>query len=157
LVRFSGAQKRLHGYAPRSVERTAPRPPQCDDVAVAAENATHVTRQRPHVRTFAAAGLEHARRSVDHLDEHQTVDEDRAWIEHDGLAAARQIIGAFTGDLDRRISRRHLHALPVKLWAPGFDVATLGALVARVCARTFGVVGIGFATPADGEAISLFA
>src|SRR4029078_12087757 len=110
LVRFSGAQKRLHGYGPRLVERTDPRPAQCDDVAVAAENATHVTPQRPHVRTFPAAGLEHARRSVDHLDEHQTVDEDRAWIEHDGLAAARQIICAFPGALDRRTISRHAHA-----------------------------------------------
>ena len=56
---------------------------QRDDMTIAAENSAHVAGQRTHIRAFTAAGLEHARRSVGHFDERQTVDENRARFEHD--------------------------------------------------------------------------
>jgi hypothetical protein len=80
-------------------------------MAVAAEIAADVTRQRAHIGALAAFDFENRAVVIALRHQHrQPVDLDLAGGDVDGFAAtARQIIGALTGDLDRRKLRRDLH------------------------------------------------
>ena len=103
------------GVVRQAVERHAvvgrkgadPRAPELDHMAVAAERAAEVARDRAHVGALAAFGLEHGRVAVG-LDEREPIDVDRPRGDLEGLAVAGEIIGARAVDLDGGKGRRRL-------------------------------------------------
>ena len=76
--------------------------------ACAAQLAAHIPGESAHVGALAAFGFQHRRRPVGHVDEAEVFDHDPARLEHDQLAAAREVIGAVAVDLDGRKARRNL-------------------------------------------------
>ena len=85
------------------------------------------------------------------------MDFDIAGDQIDGFAVAGQIIGAFALNFDGRELRRHLCNHPDKLRQNGLDLGLDRSVVAGGNRFAFGVVGIGFNAPADGETIGFFA
>ena len=84
----------------------------------------------------------------------ERVDLDRARLELDRLAVARQIVGALAVDLDGREAGGTCMISPVKLRQQRLDRLARRAQ-RRWCATTcaFGVVGVGLGAPAHGEAV----
>src|SRR5262249_626036 len=77
-------------------------------MAVTAQQAPHVARQRPDIGTLAAMGFEYRLIAVGAFHERKLENIDRAGFEADGLAVARDVVGALAGDLDGGELRRHL-------------------------------------------------
>src|SRR5262249_53581512 len=111
--------------------------------------------KRAHVSAFAAAGLED-RRVLRRLNEiecvHRYVAGGQSW----GIAAARQIIGAFTIDLKGRKGGRHLGDRPGEPRTQRGNRGNRWALAGLGHGRTLAVVGAGFNPPAHCETVGLF-
>ena len=73
----------------------------------------------------------------------------------DGLALARQIVGALAVDLDRREARRHLLDRAGEARQQRRDRGRGRAGFARVRHAAFGIVGVALLAPAHGEDVDL--
>src|ERR1051326_7553450 len=87
----------------------------------------------------------------------QPVNLDSARLQFDGLAVARQVVGALAVDLDGRKTRRNLLDRAGKTRQLGAYCRRVRPDRARCRNAAFGVVGVAFLAPADGKAIGLTA
>src|SRR5262245_3134909 len=124
-------------------------------MAEAAEQATHVAGERPHIGALAALGPEHGVVEVGDVDEAQAVNLDRAGLQLDHLAVAGEIIGALAIDLDGREARWNLRDGAGELRKDRADVVGRGPRSAGGINAPLGVVGVALLAPAHGELIDL--
>src|SRR6185312_2297113 len=82
---------------------------------------------------------------------------DRAGLQYDGFAVARQVIGAFALDLDRGVLRRDLLDHAGKLRQQGHNGLGGWPEVASPDHPALDIVGIALLAPADREAVALAA
>src|SRR5690606_21886283 len=128
---------------------------QLGDVAVAAEVAAEVARDRAHIGALAALDLEHGRIGIRHGDQIEAGDLDLAGGNLDRLALAGEIVGALAGDLDRRELRRRLHDDAGIFRHRGADLGLARTGGRGLRRRALEIVGGALLAPGDGEAVDL--
>ena len=123
-------------------------------MAVAAERAAEVARNRAHISAFAAFGFED--RGVG-VGGHQSkpIDSDRTRRDFEAFADAGEIIGARAVDLDGGEGRRRLLHQADEAGKQGLDLGRGGTLLRAGDDFAFRIVGRAFFAPAHAEAIGL--
>src|ERR1700681_1956655 len=82
---------------------------------------------------------------------------DRPWLQFDGFAVPRQVVGPLALDLDRGVLRRGLLDEPREPRQQGGNRLRRGFYLAGLSDTALGVVGIAFLPPGDRKAIALAA
>jgi hypothetical protein len=143
----------FQGYQVVLAKEPNPAAPQAKNVAISAESAAEIAGKRADVSSFAAFGGQDGVVRIGRFHQFEPVHDDRASREFDALTVAGEIISAFTRELDRRKTRRHLFNPAGKLRQELFDCAPVGTGVAPGDDLTLGIIGIALLAPADGESV----
>ncbi len=106
IASFAFEIRERHGVA--FDEGPNARAAQLRDVAITAQQSSHIPGDGAHIRPFAAFSLENGRlgRTAHHP---QLVDRDFTGLKFDLFSVAREIVSAFSIHLDRREGGRRLH------------------------------------------------
>src|SRR4029078_5904126 len=105
--------QRNHGFLK---ERANGGSPQGANMPKTAQDTAEVSRQRAHIRTFAALRFKHRVVPIGDVDELQPSNFDRPRCKIHLFAISGEIIGPLAFDLDGGISRVHLLYKPSVIW-----------------------------------------